>query len=613
MKGDQMNTASRAILRWDVSNIYPSLDSPEFDDAVANLVAQLDKLELYVSDRNIGKGMDVPDDAAILSETINGYLDRINVIRKQYRSLMAFVSSFTTTDSYNTMAKKAHSELQLLGVRMYQVEVRFQGWIGTIGKMPALLDVTITSDREVAAHTFYLREIADQSRFLMSETEESLASDLSLSGSESWTKLQRVVSSQLKAHFDVEGEPEVLPISIIQNYYNQADRSMRRQAYEVELSAWESVAEPMAACLNGIKGEVNTLNRRRGRPNALHAALEKARIDDETLEAMLGAMRQSFPQFRRYWHSKAEKLGVERLAWWDLFAPVGNSSYAFTYEEAAEFILEAFGTFSESLVELTRHAFELRWIDAEPRDGKAGGAFCMSIPSVEESRILCNFDGSLDQVATIAHELGHAYHNFCLSGKTQLQRRVPMTLAETASIFNQTIVTDSMLSQSTSAGEELAILESFLISSSQVIVDITSRFLFESEIFKRREEAELSADEFCEIMLRCQRDTYGDGLDDRYLHPYMWARKPHYYSSALSFYNFPYAFGLLFGLGLYHIYSQGDPGFLGSYNQLLRDSGENTPAELALRFGIDIRKPEFWENSLKVVEARINRYEELGE
>ncbi len=607
-----MNTVSRAIIRWDVSNIYPSLDSPEFDDAVANLVAQLDRLEQYVSDRNIRQGQDIPNAAAVLAGSINGYLNQINSIRNQYRSLMAFASSFTSTDSYNTMAKKAHSELQLLGVRMHKLEVRFQGWIGTISKMPSLLDAAITLDREVSAHAFYLREIDDQSRYLMSETEESLASDLSLSGSESWAKLQRVVSSQLKAHFNVEGTPEQLPISVIQNYANQADRSVRHQAYEVELSAWEGVAEPMAACLNGIKGEVNTLNRRRGRPNALHTALEKARIDNETLEAMMGAMRQSFPQFRRYWHSKAEKLGLERLAWWDLFAPVGKSSYTFTYEEAEEFILEAFGTFSESLVELTKRAFDQRWIDADSRDGKAGGAFCMPIPSVEESRILCNFDGSLDQVATLAHELGHAYHNYCLSGKTQLQRRVPMTLAETASIFNQTIVTDSMLSKSTSAGEELAILESFLISSSQVIVDITSRFLFESEIFKRREQAELSTDEFCEIMLRCQRDTYGDGLDDRYLHPYMWARKSHYYSATLPFYNFPYAFGLLFGLGLYHVYSQGDPGFLSSYNQLLRDSGENTPAELALRFGIDIRKPEFWENSLKIVEERIERYEEIG-
>ena len=232
----------------------------------------------------------------------------------------------------------------------------------------------------------------------------------------------------------------------------------------------------------------------------------------------------------------------------------------------------------------------------------------MFVPAVEESRILCNFDGSLEQVATIAHELGHAYHNYCLEGKTQLQERIPMTLAETASIFNQTIITDAMLAKALSDDEKLGILESFLMDSGQAIVDIYSRYLFETEVFNRREKAELSADEFCELMLQCQRETFGDGLDSRYLHPYMWAWKPHYYSARLSFYTFPYAFGLLFGLGLYQIYKQGDPGFQEAYNRLLRDSGEYTAAELAARFGIDIRRQEFWEDSLRLIEKRIDQY-----
>jgi len=235
----------------------------------------------------------------------------------------------------------------------------------------------------------------------------------------------------------------------------------------------------------------------------------------------------------------------------------------------------------------------------------------MSVPAVDESRVLCNFDGSLDQASTVAHELGHAFHNECLVGKTMLQRITPMTLAETASIFCETIVTDAALTQAANHDEELAILETFLSGATQVIVDITSRFLFEKEIFERRTKSELAADDLCEIMLRCQKATYGDGLDGQSLHPYMWAWKPHYYRTDLAFYNYPYAFGLLFGLGLYAIYQERGRSFVPEYEALLASTGEGTAADLAVRFGIDLRKPEFWQNSLKLIEARIQRYQEL--
>ena len=192
----------------------------------------------------------------------------------------------------------------------------------------------------------------------------------------------------------------------------------------------------------------------------------------------------------------------------------------------------------------------------------------MWVPGVRESRVMCNFDGSLDQLFTIAHELGHAYHNFCLSDKLPLQTTTPMTLAETASTFCETLVTDAALAATTSPAEELSILETFLIGATQVVVDISSRFLFEREVFERRAQAELSADDFCEIMLRAQRETYGDGLDERYLHPYMWAWKPHYYRTDISFYNYPYAFGLLFGMGLYALYQQRGPAFVADYEAL---------------------------------------------
>jgi pepF/M3 family oligoendopeptidase len=358
---------------------------------------------------------------------------------------------------------------------------------------------------------------------------------------------------------------------------------------------------------------VITLNKKRGRKDAVESALDMARIDRETLEAMLSAMQDSFPMFRRYFQAKAKRLGQEKLPWWNLFAPVGQSDTKFSFLEAREFILDHFTKFSPDLADFAARAFDNNWIDAEQREGKMGGAFCMDIPGTGESRILSNFDGSLDQVSTLAHEIGHGFHNDCMekANRTQLQQRTPMTMAETASIMCETIISNASLKQAKSKEEELAILEGMLNGDSQVIVDIYSRYLFEKEAFERRVKSDLSAEEFCDIMERAQKATYGDGLDENYLHKYMWTWKPHYYSAHLSFYNFPYAFGLMFGTGLYAIYQERGDSFIPEYKDLLSSTGLGSAAELANRFGINIRDKAFWEGSLKVVEQRVNRYIEI--
>jgi pepF/M3 family oligoendopeptidase len=603
--------SKETLPHWDLSNVYPGLESKEFQQAVSQARMNLEELDQYLSSKQIGRGGPVPSEPIALAEVMAGYLEKMNAVVRQVSTLRAYIASFVATDSYNTTARRLMSELEPMMVHMDHQEVLFRGWIGTAAGQAEQLEAALAVEGPAKEHSFYLYETAEQSRYLMSESEEALAAELSISGIRAWGKLQGVVTSQLKVSFERDGEIETLPMTILQNLRSDPDGAVRRRAHEAELAAWEGVQEPLAACMNGVKGMVVTLNEKRGRTDALHEALDQARIDRQTLDAMLGAMHDSFPTFRRYFQAKARLLGKGTLAWWDLFAPVGSFEKRYTYAEAQDFILDQFSTFSDRLVSFSRHAFDRNWIDAEPRDGKRGGAFCMGLPAVEESRILCNFDGSLDQVSTIAHELGHGYHNACQVGKEPLQRRTPMTLAETASILNQTIITDALLAQAAGPQEELAILEGFLSDAAQIIVDISSRFLFEKEVFERRAQAELSADDFCEIMVRAQKETYGAGLDHRCLHPYMWAWKPHYYRPDLSFYNFPYAFGLLFGLGLYAIYQDRGPAFLPEYDELLRNTGQGTAADLAARFGIDIRQRSFWETSLSVIEQRIERYRTL--
>jgi len=600
---------SEQLPHWDLSNVYPGLDSDAFRKAIERLRVGLDGLDEYLAAHGIERGGDVPDgEPAAVAATVEGYLARMNAQLRLHHTLDAYAYSFFSTDSYNTRARRVLSELEALEVRIDRQEIQFQGWIGTVAKGPKLFEAALAVEGPAREHTFYLNETAEQSRYLMSTDEETLAAELSLSGGRAWERLQGVVTSQVTVPFERDGQTEELPITVVQNLRTDPGPDVRRRAYEAELAAWEGVREPLAACLNGVKGTVNTLSARRRREDCLHEPLDQARIDRETLETMLDVVEDSLPMFRRYFRRKAERLGKETLPWWDLFAPVSEEEKRYTFDEARELILDQFGDFSDRLQGLAQRAFEERWVDADPQKGKSGGAFCMNVPVVDQSRVLCNFDGSFDQLSTLAHELGHAYHNECRVGKTMLQRRTPMTLAETASILAQTLVTDAVLAEAGDAEEELAILESFLIDAGQVVVDIYSRYLFEKEVFERRAEAELSADEFCELMVDAQQQTYGDGLDWRYLHPYMWAWKPHYYSPGLSFYNFPYTFGMLFGLGLYAVYQERGDAFLPAYDELLSSTGEGMTADLAARFGIDIRDRGFWESSMALIEERIERY-----
>jgi len=594
--------------RWDLTNVYPSLESKEFQSAIKKYKKLLNELETFVAEKVTRTN--AKTDAKKLGKLLGESVDRFNQIETLAGTLGAYISSFVTTDSRDKTAARLLSEFEQINARQAKAVTQFRAWIGALGSK---LDKAIETNASAKVHAFTLKETRDQAKYMMSEPEEVLAAELTLSGGRAFGKLQGKVTSQLSVDFELDGQTQKLPMPALINLRSHPDEDTRRRAYEAENRAWEGVKETLAACLNGVKGETNVLFKKRGRKDALHFAVDAARMDRKTLDAMLSAMKDSFPMFRRYFQSKAKKLGKEKLAWWDLFAPIGRTDKVYSFDDARNFILDNFGRFSPELRGLADTAFSNNWIDAEQRDGKRGGAFCMSVAGVKESRILSNFDGSFDQVSTLAHELGHAFHNYCAfkAGKTELQRDNPMTLAETASIMCETIATEAVLSQTTDPQEQLAVLEAQLNNASQIIVDIYSRFLFEKELLERRAQAELSTDEINEIMERAQKETYGDGLDERYLQKFMWTWKPHYYSAGFPYYNFPYAFGLLFGTGLYAIYQQRGADFVPDYMNLLATTGEDTAAKLAKRFGIDITKRKFWDDSIAIIGKRADRYAAL--
>ncbi|HNY10613.1 MAG TPA: M3 family metallopeptidase [Candidatus Wallbacteria bacterium] len=415
------NSGAQKDVRWDLSNIYKGLDSADFKKDCQRLGKLVAGAERYFSDNGIKKTEKTIKADKKTAEKASHAVEILNALYELYGTLDAFAASYYTTNSYDKLAAKTTSELEKMSVPLQNLGVAFSGFIGSIGK--GLADL-IKMDENLKKHEFSLIETYDQSKYLMSEAEETLASELSLSGGQAFSKLQGVVSSQLKVPVTIKGKTEAMPIASVRNLAYDTDEKIRKSAYEAELAGWESVKEPIAAALNGVKGHNITLNLHRKREDALHPSLDMNRIDRKSLEAMMAAMKASFPAFRKYFKKKALRSGRKSLPWWNLFAPAGKIDRRFTYNEACDFIIENFSTFSEELGDFAKHAFKNNWIDVYPRDGKRGGAFCMDVPGVGESRIMCNFDGSLDQVSTLAHELGHSLHNDCAvkAGKTELQK-----------------------------------------------------------------------------------------------------------------------------------------------------------------------------------------------
>src|SRR5229473_768201 len=597
-------STTKTLPHWDMTVIYPSMDSKEFADGFSNAVRDINNLAKLFDDHHIMKLTAAPALNQDIIQAFETVIERYNTVLESTETLGVYIMCFVTTNSYDTLAQAKLSELQQAMLILSQLGIRFTAWIGS-------LDVEALIERSTIAreHAFMLRKAKTQAAHLMTPAEENLASELNLSAGTAWEKLHADVTSQLIVSLELSGQTQELPMSIVRNLAFEPDREVRRRAYKAELEGWKGVALPLAAALNGIKGEVNVLTRRRDWESPLEASLLDNNIDRQALDAMLTAARESFPDFRRYLHTKARVLGLPRLAWYDLFAPVSEEEKTWEYEEGAAFIVEQFGAFSSRLSGFAARAFREQWIDAEPREGKQDGAYCTPLRK-DESRVFANYKASFDGISTLAHELGHGYHNLNLAQRTMLQRSTPMALAETASIFCETIIRNAAL-QKAGRQEQIAILEASLPGACKVVVDITSRFLFEQRLFERRRQRELSIDELNNLMLEAQRETYGDGLDEHALHPYMWAMKPHYYSSRVSFYNYPYMFGLLFGLGLYARYKEDVDAFKTSYDELLSSTGLADAATLAAQFGIDIRSVDFWRKSLDIVREDIEQFEQV--
>lgn len=592
-----------SLPHWDLTPLFTGIETPEFTTAFTQLGEQLTALETLFTEKNIAARPEpLPSDDDITAyEAINA---AFNTLYRELQRVRAYVSLRVSTDSRDAEAQAKLSELRRVLVPLAQLSTRFTAFVGSLDS-----EALIANSPVAAAHAYEVREARLYAEHQLSLDQEDLAANLALSGSSAWARLHNDITSQLTVPYN----GEQLPMAVIRTLATDPSAAVRKSAYEAELVAWKGAALPLAFAMNSIKHETRFLVERRGWSDVLELCCRSNSISRATLDAMRTAAASSFPDFRRYLRAKAHKIsGATALPWWDLFAPFPSgegTERTWSWSEAKTFIGENFDAYSTKMGDFARKTFAENWIDAEPRPGKRDGAFCAGV-GPGESRILQNYRPSFDGVSTLAHELGHAYHNLCLRERTPLQSRTPMTLAETASIFCETIVKHAAL-KSASPAERLAILEASLQSSCQVVVDIDSRFRFEQAVIEKRRERDLSTDELCALMLQAQQETYGDGLDPEALHPYMWAVKGHYYGA--TFYNFPYMFGLLFGLGLYAQYEADPEPFRAAYDDLLSQTGMADATELGRRFGLDIESEAFWQGSLDVIRAEIDQFVALVE
>ena len=571
------------MYEWTLEDLYPSFESQEFKqdvEAYKALKGKFESLTLEDSIEGITQVVKLLEESTVLTGRLYNYIHLT-----------------LATDTTHETATQV--EVQLAGV-----SADLQATYAKVSKFLGTIQTDITTDPFLAEYRYYFEEAKKDATHLLSDELEEVLAKMSISGGKAWSQLFDFMWSSAQGEY----KGEVVTLSEIRGKAYDSDAEVRKSAYEAELKMYDAIKEPIAFSLNHIKKEVLTTSQLRGFESPLAHTLEASRMSRETLDALLEAIREYLPNFRKYLRHKAALLGHENgLPFYDLFAPVGNSSRTFTVEESKDYLIENFKTFSADLAEMTEEFFDKHYIDFYPRKGKVGGAFCANLPMIKQSRVLTNFTGSLSDVVTLAHELGHAYHGLHIENHRPLNQDYSMPVAETASTFNENIIMNTAIKEA-SDEEKIALIESQLQDTTQIIVDIYSRYLFESAVFENREQSFMFSKDLEEMMLSAQKEAYGDGLDQSYLHPYMWACKPHYYSTGLSFYNFPYAFGGLFSKGLYAIYQEQPEGFVEKYQELLRATTVSSVEDTAKVLGVDVSTPEFWKKALSEVAESIEAF-----
>jgi len=578
---------------WSLEVLYSGFEDVKYSDDKKRLQQLIEELTLFCE--SIG---DLQEEVAFVKAV--DFLEQLKLLESSLGYYLNFKQSVNTQDNETVNELNVFDRLMSLSKKPLSVLIKYLAGISEISRY-------YDKYPKFKEYDYLFSEYKKEAMYLLGDDIEEVMAKLNISAATAWSNMQSFLTSTL----EVEYRDNKITLPEVRNKAHDKDVDVRRDAYVAELQAVEKIKDAVCYSLNSIKSQVNTVSDLRGYKSPLEMTLIEARMKKETLEAMLEAIRESLPVFHKYLRHKAQLLGHPNgLPWYDLFAPLGETDRKFTVEEAKAYLIRHFEGFTKDLADMVEEAFDQAWIDFYPRKGKVGGAFCENMPFVKQSRILTNFTGSLSDVVTLAHELGHAYHGQNIQEHLPLNVDYSMPVAETASTFNEALIMEAAINEA-EGKEKVALIESQLQDITQIICDIYSRYLFETEVFEKSKNGFLFAEELKEIMLKAQKAAYGDGLDHDYLHPYMWVVKPHYYSDDVSYYNFPYAFGGLFARGLYTKFKDEGQAFVPKYKALLKATTVMNVEDAAKQAEIDLEDPQFWRISLKSIEALIEQFIEL--
>ncbi|MDI9413693.1 MAG: M3 family oligoendopeptidase [Bacillota bacterium] len=496
---------------------------------------------------------------------------------------------------------------------------------GTLGQLSAFYSTVVTGldsilinipDKEWQVYledpglyelSFPLNEQRNLAQIKMSSEKESLATDLAVDGYHAWSHLYNTIVGKMTIDVERDGKIDLLSIGQATNLLSNSDGELRRSVFNKIEAAFKETADLCASALNHLAGFRINLYKNRSWGDILAEPLQVNRMQRETLDAMWSAVEEAKPQVVKYLERKAKLLGLDQIAWYDLYAPVGEAGKEIPYAEAADFVVEQFRKFSPELADFTKEALDKGWVEAEDRGGKRPGAFCTTFPASKESRVFMTYSGTIQSLGTLAHELGHAYHAHVLKEAPLMLRRYAMNVAETASTFGELLVVDGTLQVANTPEEKLGILDDKIGRSVAFFMDIHSRFLFETRFYEARAKGLVSTGQLNELMVQAQKDAFLGSLKE--YHPHFWASKLHFYITGVPFYNFPYTFGYLFSAGVYARAKAEGAGFATKYRDLLQDTSRMNVENLAKKhLNVDLTKPQFWQDAVRLSVNDIEDY-----
>ncbi|MGE6489298.1 M3 family oligoendopeptidase [Paenisporosarcina sp. NPDC076898] len=573
---------------WDLDVFFKGgSSSPELREHLNALTEKLDAFEKTLSTFEVPTG---DSDAAKISSII----EETKQVAENLSQAGAVVGCYLAQDTTDKQANLLQGEIGSLGARFSSSMLVVQQ---LLSKTEETVWTSLMKDEQLKEFAFVLNEWRDEAKELLSEKEEDMITALGVDGYHGWGQLYDLLVGDVKVRVTVDGEEKEFSVGQASNLSSHPDAQVRKDSFEALEQAWTDKEEFFAKTLNHMAGFRLAVYKKRGWDSILKEPLQMNRMKQQTLDAMWGAITAHKAPFVEYLKRKAELVGADAMHWYDLDAPVTESTQKVSYQQGAEFILKHFGKFGPELEKFSRKAFEDEWIEAEDRPNKRPGGFCTGMPMSQQSRIFMTYSGTMSNVATLAHELGHAFHSYALRPVHWMNRQYAMGVAETASTFAEMIVADAAVKEATTADEKLALLEDKIQRSVAFFMNIHARFLFETRFYDERKKGIVSAARLNTLMEEAQREAFGDGLGE--VHPHFWASKLHFYITRVPFYNFPYTFGYLFSLSIYAKAIEEGSSFEEKYIALLQDTAIMSVEDLAMKhLGEDITQHAFWEKGI---------------